>query len=66
MAKQKVSAKEVATDIRSGVSDAELMRKYSLSAQGLQYLFRKLIENNVVKPQDVSERGDTHPRPIEP
>jgi uncharacterized protein (DUF433 family) len=41
--KVKVEAKEVLTDIRSGMTDAELMEKYGLSARGLKSLFNKLV-----------------------
>jgi uncharacterized protein (DUF433 family) len=40
--KVKVEAKDVLIDIRSGMTDAELMEKYGLSAKGLKSLFNKL------------------------
>lgn len=42
--KRKVKAKDIVNDIRSQMTDAELMAKYSLSAKGLQSVFEKLIE----------------------
>jgi len=41
---KKISAKAIMIDLRDGLSDNELMRKYGLSFQGLQDLFSKLIE----------------------
>jgi hypothetical protein len=44
MNKPKIGAREAANDIRSGMTDAELMEKYHLTAKGLESLFRKLVE----------------------
>ena len=41
--KKKISAKDALADIRSGMSDANLMSKYLLSNAGLQSLFDKLV-----------------------
>ena len=43
MAKRKISAKEAVADIRSGMDDPALMKKYNLPPDGLQSLFDKLI-----------------------
>jgi hypothetical protein len=59
MARQKISAKAVAADIRSGMSREGLMEKYSLSAAGLEHLFAKLIENNVVTTVEIARIGRT-------
>ncbi len=66
MTKQKISASAVAADVRSGISDAELMQKYSVSAKGLGYLFQKLVENNFLTAEEMSLRSQTHSKPVEP
>lgn len=66
MAKQKVSAKEVVADIRSGVSDADLMAKYNLSTKGLESLFEKLIEKNVLSAADIARRKTPRTQPAAP
>jgi hypothetical protein len=52
-AKQKISAKAVAADIKSGMDDVELMKKYELSVRGLEILFQKLIENHLVTAAEI-------------
>ncbi|MBI4963436.1 MAG: hypothetical protein HY913_09170 [Desulfomonile tiedjei] len=42
--KRRIPAKEVVTDIRSGMSNSDLMDKYQLSMKGLMSVFTKLIE----------------------
>ena len=41
MSKPKISAREVVQDIKSGMTDPELMQKYSLTPKGLESLFSK-------------------------
>lgn len=43
-APKKINAKSIMTDLKDGLSDAELMDKYGLSFQGLQALFSKLVD----------------------
>ena len=43
-APKKINAKAIMTDLKDGLSDAELMDKYGLSFEGLQALFSKLID----------------------
>lgn len=57
MAKQKVSAKAVAADIRSGMSAADLMEKYGLSPSGLDHVFQRLIEHSIVTASHVPQIG---------
>jgi hypothetical protein len=57
MSKQKVSAKSVVADIRSGISDDDLMEKYNLTPKGLESLFAKLIEKNIVTASELAGRG---------
>ncbi len=50
---RELSAKEVTRDIKSGMADGELMRKYKLSAKGLQNLLEQLMEAGVIKESDL-------------
>ena len=50
---RELSAKEVTRDIKSGMTDGELMRKYKLSAKGLQNLLEQLMEAGVIKEADL-------------
>jgi hypothetical protein len=43
-AMKKISAKAIMTDLKAGLTDAELMEKYGISFAALQDLFSKLIE----------------------
>ncbi|MGO9566491.1 MAG: YIP1 family protein [Desulfomonilaceae bacterium] len=56
MSKQKIGAREAVNDIRSGMTDAELMKKYGLTAKGLESLFRKLVEAKLLEESFVSKR----------
>jgi hypothetical protein len=49
MNKQKINARQAVNDIRSGMTDAELMKKYSLTDKGLESLFRKLVEAKLLE-----------------
>ncbi len=40
---KKISAKSIMLDLKEGMSDSELTKKYGISFQGLQDLFQKLI-----------------------
>ena len=67
MNKPKIGAREAANDIRSGMTDAELMEKYHLTAKGLESLFRKLVEAKLLEQSFVSKRtapveADTRPK----
>jgi hypothetical protein len=54
--KKKVSAKAAVADIRSGMSDADLMSKYALSSAGLQSLFDKLVSAGFIDLSEILER----------
>jgi transcription initiation factor IIE alpha subunit len=47
-AKRTINAKEVVRDIRSHMTDEELMEKYRLSARGLQSVLKKLLESKLI------------------
>jgi hypothetical protein len=62
--KRIVNAKEIIDDIRSGMDDPQLMRKYKLTSKGLQSAFTKLINNRLMTVEEVygqrrSEDEDT-------
>jgi hypothetical protein len=56
MNKRKITAREVLRDIRSGSSDQDLMEKYTLSAQGLQSVFHKLVTAGVITQGELDDR----------
>jgi len=49
MNKRRIKAKEALADIRAGMDDVALMKKYKLSAEGLQSLFTQLGEAGIIK-----------------
>ncbi|MBM3300381.1 MAG: zinc ribbon domain-containing protein, partial [Deltaproteobacteria bacterium] len=51
---RKVSAKELAEDIKSGLGTEDLMKKYGVSAQGLQRLLNQLLQNGLINEEDLS------------
>jgi hypothetical protein len=51
----RVKAKEALEDIRAGMDDISLMKKYKLSARGLQSLFKKLDQAGIIKHVNASE-----------
>ncbi len=48
MAVRKVSQKQILQDIRSGMDDAAIRKKYHLSESGLKNLYHKLVEAQVL------------------
>ncbi len=56
MEKRKITAREVLADIRYGKNDSSLMQKYSLSAQGLQSVFQKLLRAGLITQQELDDR----------
>jgi hypothetical protein len=56
MGKQKISAKELLADIKSGMNNRDLMRKYELSSKGLESSFKKLVEVGVLEASFLEER----------
>ena len=51
----KINAKEALEDIRAGMDDIPLMKKYKLSAKGLQSLFKKLGHAGIIKHVNASQ-----------
>ncbi len=60
MSKPKIGAKAILTDIRSGMDDAALMLKYSLSPQGIQSIFKKLIAARALTQAELDRRSSFH------
>lgn len=56
MEKRKLKPKELVNDIRAGKGDATLMNRYSLSAQGLQSVFRKLVQAGMITQAELDQR----------
>lgn len=60
-AKRIIEARDIVKDIRSGMSDAELMQKYGLSVKGLQSAFQKLVDNRILSVEEVyGQRSSSH------
>jgi hypothetical protein len=55
--KPKLKVKEILTDIQAGLGDLELMRKYKLTAAGLQTVLNKLLEGGFLKQSDLDKRA---------
>ncbi len=65
MVKVRLDAREVLKDIREGLDDTALMRKYQLSGAGLQSLFSKLTESGLIKRADLDKRMPNFGRTVE-
>jgi len=55
--KRKINAHDFIHDIKSGMTDTDLMIKYNLSSRMLQNLFRKLLNAKAISPADIYERS---------
>ena len=51
-AKRSIRAKEIASDISSGMTDLRLMAKYRLTSRGLDAVYRKLGELKLIAPHE--------------
>lgn len=65
MEKRKITAREVLKDIRAGMDDAALMRKYQLSAQGLQSVLNKMVQAGIVTEEELDERVPLSERTVD-
>jgi len=54
--KRKIKAKDIVNNIRSGMSDSQLMNKHGLSSKGLQSIFKKLVDAKAIKVQELFNR----------
>jgi hypothetical protein len=55
-AEKEIKAKELVSDIVSGLGDNELMQKYKLTFRGLQSVFRKLVDLKIVEEASLEGR----------
>ena len=55
--KRKIKAKDIVDDIRQGVTDSQLMRRYGLSVKGLQSVFTKLVQAKAILPGELFDRA---------
>ncbi len=57
MAPKKITAKEIAGDIRNGMDNSGLMEKYGVTENALKNLFRKLVDAGLVDPGEIESRN---------
>jgi hypothetical protein len=55
-AKRTIKAKDIVNDLRSGLTNLQLMEKYGLSSKGLQSIFVKLIDAKAVRAGELDDR----------
>jgi len=65
MDKRRITAKEILKDIRAGASDSELMKKYALSAQGIQSVLTKLLNSKLVTQTELDDRVPVSERTVD-
>ena len=54
--KRTIKAKDIVNDIRSGMTNLQLMEKHNLSSKGLQSIFTKLMDAKAVKDRELDGR----------
>ena len=54
--KREINAKGILADIRVGLSDEDIMKKYKLSTVGLRSVFRKLIKAGAITDDQITVR----------
>ena len=64
--KKSISVKQVMSDIRTGMSDEQLMAKYGLTQNGLEKLFSKLEEAGHLEPRHSVDTGLPGPKATSP
>jgi uncharacterized protein len=65
LAEKKISAKAVVLDIRAGMPNGEIGRKYGLSAKGIRSLFDKLLSANLLSPEEHKDRVASTAQPVD-
>lgn len=58
---KKINAKQLAGDIRSGMGNAAIMKKYQLTPQAYQTFVKKMIAAGVITREEVQQRGKKKP-----
>jgi len=51
-----INARELIADIRLGVTDFQLIQKYSVSPRGLEALLRHLVDMGLITETELEER----------
>ncbi|AFM25504.1 PilZ domain-containing protein [Desulfomonile tiedjei] len=54
--KREIEAKDLIFDIRTGMTDAQLMEKYRLTYKGLRSALKKLLNVQAISPEELYER----------
>ena len=57
MAPRKIKAKEFVKDIRSGMDDPTMMKKYQLTPQKLEEVLEKLVQADFITVLELHERA---------
>lgn len=56
MGKRKINAKELVNDLKTGLSEKELMAKHKVSGDGLKTLLKKLMDAGMLTQEDLGAR----------
>ncbi len=56
MAKKTIKAKELLADVRAGLDDASLMKKYGFSAGGILKALNRLLWEGLMSPSELADR----------
>jgi len=56
MTKARIRAADVVRDVRSGMSEVDLQRKYDLTPAGIQYVLRRSVETGLMTSMELYER----------
>lgn len=54
--KKRIGTDQFLEDFRAGMPDGQLMAKYGVSSEGLQKIFRKLVEADLITPKELRRR----------
>jgi uncharacterized protein (DUF433 family) len=59
MTRKKIKPSDFISDVRKGLSDTDLARKYEISARGLQTLFSRLVGKGILTADEMAARRKT-------
>jgi PAS domain S-box-containing protein len=59
-APRKIRARDIVRDIRAGMTDAELMEKYRLSAKGVQVIFEQVLRAKIIPASELKDRNSAY------
>ncbi|WP_041286100.1 hypothetical protein [Desulfomonile tiedjei] len=62
--KRRISASKIVADIRSGMSEMELMQKYGLSENGLKKTLGKLVDSGHLRENEIPRRPSRETSPV--